>query len=78
MSLLILDSRSTDVINVVKEQIKKEHEIIEKAQKTLDAAKAFLADVNANENDLASETPKVSTGKMNNDMQCESKKPPLF
>ena len=78
MSLLILDSRSTDVINVVKEQIKKEHEIIEKAQKTLDAAKAFLADVNANENDLASETPKVSTGKMNNDMQCESKKRPLF
>ena len=62
---MILDSSAAALLNQL---IEEEHELIEKAQKTLDAAKAFLADMNANENELTSETPKTSTGKVFTDI----------
>ena len=61
----ILDSSASALLNQL---IEEEHELIEKAQKTLDAAKAFLADMNANENELTSETPQTSTGKVYTDI----------
>ena len=60
-TLLILDSSASALLNQL---IEEEHELIEKAQKTLDAAKTFLADMKANENELTSETPETSTGKV--------------
>ena len=65
MSLLILDSSASALLNQL---IEEEHELIEKAQKTLAAANAFLADMKANENELTSETPQTSTGKVYTDI----------
>ena len=65
ISLLILDSSASALLNQL---IEEEHELIEKAQKTLAAAKTFLADMKANENELTSETPETSTGKVFTDM----------
>ena len=56
-SFLILDSSASAVLE---ELIKEEHELIEKAEKTLKAANAFLADIKKNENAL--------TGKVYDDM----------
>ena len=64
-TLLILDSSASALLNQL---IEEEHELIEKAQKTLAAAKTFLADMKANENELTSETPETSTGKVFTDM----------
>ena len=65
ISLLILDSSASALLNQL---IEEEHELIEKAQKTLAAANAFLADMKANESELTSETPETSTGKVFTDM----------
>ena len=49
LSFLILDSSAAAVLEKL---IEEEHELIEKAEKTLKAANAFLADINGNKNDL--------------------------